>query len=90
MAKGSRLAGVTDGLVGVTSRNGKNRTVRPIGRRAGPGLALFNLLVQPPAMVQSIVSKELIGRDMLELAFRVLVETAHPDVADTVTCKVSS
>ena len=32
---------------GVTSRNGKNRTLRPIERRAGPELALFNLLVQP-------------------------------------------
>ena len=36
-------------------------------------------------MVQSIVSKELIGRDMLELAFRFRVEAAHPDVADAVT-----
>ena len=44
---------------GVTSRNGKNRTLRPIERRAGPELALFNLLVQPPAMVQNIVDKEL-------------------------------
>ena len=69
-------------LVGVTSRNGKNRTLRPIERRAGPELALFNLLVQPPAMVQSIVGKELIGWDMLELAFRVRVEAAYPDVAD--------
>ena len=67
---------------GGTSRNGKNRTLRPIERRAGPELALFNLLVQPPAMAQSIVGKELIGWDMLELAFRVLVEAAHPDVAD--------
>ena len=70
---------------GATSRNGNNRTLRPIERRAGPELALFNLLVQPPAMVQSIVGKELIGRDMLELAFRVRVEGAHPDVADAVT-----
>ena len=69
-------------VYGVTSRNGKNRTLRPIERRAGPELALFNLLVQPPAMAQSIVGKELIGWDMLELAFRVLVEAAHPDVAD--------
>ena len=45
--------------VGVTSRNGKNRTLRPIERWAGPELALFNLLVQPPAMVQNIVGKEL-------------------------------
>ena len=45
--------------IGVTSRNGKNRTLRPIERRAGPELALFNLLVQPPAMVQNIVAKEL-------------------------------
>ena len=58
-----------EGVTGVTSRNGKNRTLRPIERRAGPELALFNLLVQPPAMVQSIVGKELIGWDMLELAF---------------------
>ena len=33
-------------------------------------------------MAQSIVGKELIGWDMLELAFRVRVEAAHPDVAD--------
>ena len=46
-------------IPGVTSRNGKNRTLRPIERRAGPELALFNLLVQPPAMVQNIVGKEL-------------------------------
>ena len=72
-------------VAGVTSRNGKNRTLRPIERQAGPELALFNLLVQPPAMVQSIVGKELIGWDMLELAFRVRVEAAHPDAADAVT-----
>ena len=76
---------LTPALTGVTSRNGKNRTLRPIERRAGPELALFNLLVQPPAMVQSIVGKELIGWDMLELAFRVRFEAAHPDVADAVT-----
>ena len=32
--------------IGVTSRNGNNRTLRPIERRAGPELALFNLLVR--------------------------------------------
>ena len=31
------------------------------------------------------VGKEPIDRDLLELTFRVLVETAHPDIADAVT-----
>ena len=48
-----------DDVLGATSRNGKNRTLRPIERRAGPEFALFNLLVQPPAMAQTIVGKEL-------------------------------
>ena len=71
---------------GVTSRNGKNRTLRPIERRAGPELALFNLLVQPPAMVQNIVGKELdrLGHARVGVP-GVRVEAAHPDVADAVT-----
>ena len=76
---------VTKALAGVTSRNGKNRTLRPIERRAGPELALFNLLVQPPAMSKTLSVKNLIDWDMLELAFRVRVEAAHPNVADAVT-----
>ena len=38
-----------------------------------------------PVLARSFVGKEPIDRDMLELAFRVLVEAAHPDVADAVT-----
>ena len=34
---------------------------------------------------EAVSVKELIDRDMLELAFRVLVEAAHPDVADAWT-----
>ena len=35
-------------------------------------------------LTRSLVTKEPIDRDMLELAFRVLVEAAHPDLADAV------
>ena len=38
-----------------------------------------------PVLTGSLVAKEPINRDMLELAFRVLVEAAHPDLADAVT-----
>ena len=34
---------------------------------------------------EAVSVKEPIDRDMLELAFRVLVEAAHPDVADALT-----
>ena len=37
--------------LGVTSRNGKNRTLRPIERRQGADVALFDLLVLPPVVV---------------------------------------
>ena len=37
-----------------------------------------------------LVGEQSIHRDLLELAFRVLVEAADPDVADTLTCKVPS
>jgi len=36
-------------------------------------------------LARSLVGKEPISLDMLELAFRVLVETAYPDVADALT-----
>ena len=36
-------------------------------------------------LTRSLVGKEPIDLDMLELAFRVLVEAAHPDVADALT-----
>ena len=36
-------------------------------------------------LTRSLVGKEPIDLDLLELAFRVLVEAAHPDVADELT-----
>ena len=36
-------------------------------------------------LTRSLFGKESIDRDMLELAFRVLVEAAHPDIATAVT-----
>ena len=36
-------------------------------------------------LTRSLVGKVPIDRDLLELAFRVLVEAAHPDVADALT-----
>ena len=36
-----------------------------------------------------LVDKDLIGRDVFELPFRVLIESAHPDVADAMTQHVA-
>ena len=36
-------------------------------------------------LTRSLVGKEPIDLDMLDLAFRVLVEAAHPDIADALT-----
>ena len=36
-------------------------------------------------LTRSLVGKEPIDLDMLKLAFRVLVEAAHPDIADALT-----
>ena len=36
-------------------------------------------------LARSLVGKDLVDQDLLQLAFRVLVEAAHPDVADALT-----
>ncbi len=51
-------------------------------RAKGRALSSFGRCVVLP---EAVSVKEPIDRDMLELAFRVLVEAAHPDVADALT-----
>ena len=54
---------------------------RPRAPRRAPGPVPARLRVLPGRRV----GKEPIDRDLLELAVRVLVEAAHPDIADAVT-----